>query len=96
MYELVENEDGGSTGNFRIIYQLNAGETYYIKAKFYNNEMTGSFDVYAEARSSLTKMELISAPTNTTYIKDYFDSSKKRQALLIFSYMLRMLTTTDM
>lgn len=43
--KLTSNDDSGEELNFRIIYNLTAGTTYYLKVKGYNYERTGNYQV---------------------------------------------------
>jgi uncharacterized repeat protein (TIGR02543 family) len=43
--QITYNDDNGSDRNFKITYQLNEGETYYIVARLYSSNVTGSFSV---------------------------------------------------
>lgn len=43
--KLTSNDDGGEGLNFRIIYNLTAGTTYYLKVRGYNYEKTGNYQV---------------------------------------------------
>lgn len=45
-YQLTSNDDGGEGNNFRIVYDLTAGETYYIAVELYSG--TGSFTLVTE------------------------------------------------
>ncbi len=42
---LAEDDDSGKDSNFKIRFELQAGETYYYGARFYYDEDTGSFPV---------------------------------------------------
>lgn len=42
---LTDDDDGGIDCNFKITYELQAGETYYWAAKYLGDYETGSFDV---------------------------------------------------
>ena len=43
--ELASDDDGGDGGNFSMSYWLSAGQTVYLKAKFFKDVITGSFSV---------------------------------------------------
>ena len=46
MTALVDNDDGGSDGkNFHIVYNVTAGETYYIGARAFSSTTTGTATV---------------------------------------------------
>ena len=42
---LITYNDDGNGNQFLITYELEAGETYYLAARFYSENNTGSFDV---------------------------------------------------
>lgn len=69
--EISYNDDGGSGNNFRITYELEAGRVYYLKACFYDSEITGQFSVFIENALYVSGMELITPPDNTTVIKGF-------------------------
>lgn len=48
MQELTRNDDGGENNNFLIQYELNGGETYYLRTRYYSSTAVGSFNVKAE------------------------------------------------
>ncbi|MCD7769222.1 MAG: dockerin type I domain-containing protein, partial [Oscillospiraceae bacterium] len=50
---LTSNDDGGDNLNFRISYTLTAGETYYLVARYYSSDTTGTFSVYVYGDSGL-------------------------------------------
>ena len=41
--ELAHDDDGGENGNFRITYDLKAGETYILVSRFYSTPGTNSY-----------------------------------------------------
>ncbi len=43
--EIANNNDGAGNSNFKITYSLVAGETYYIRARMYDSNSTGSFQI---------------------------------------------------
>lgn len=45
MQELQHNDDDGEYNNFRVQYELVAGETYYLKSRFFTMDNAGSFQV---------------------------------------------------
>lgn len=57
--ELNYNDDGGTDRNFKMVHDLEAGQTYYIKAFFYSAQTEGSFYVVAEMQFALPKMQSI-------------------------------------
>jgi len=44
--QLSYDDDSGDNTNFKITYNLEAGQVYIYRAKFYSEYRTGSFDVY--------------------------------------------------
>ena len=42
---IVDNDDGGEGNNFLIKSNLTAGETYYLRVRYYNTDVTGSIPV---------------------------------------------------
>lgn len=42
---IAEADSNGTGGNFSLVYQLTAGETYYIACALTDNNITGSFDL---------------------------------------------------
>ena len=53
---LATNDDGGNGSNFRLECQLNKGETYYIEAKLYNIQLTGTFEMQMKRKVSVADM----------------------------------------
>ena len=53
---LATNDDGGNGRNFRLECQLNKGETYYIEAKLYNIQLTGTFGMQMKRKVSVADM----------------------------------------
>ena len=76
MEELTYNDDSGDSSNFRITWELEAGETYYLHTRFYGID-TGSFPVSMAEITRVTGLEILTPPTLTTYyegaVNDYFD-----------------------
>jgi len=56
MSELASNDDGGSNYNFKVEYQLYAGTTYILGARFYSYN-SGSFNVKLYKAPSATSIE---------------------------------------
>ena len=46
---LENNDDGGSDYNFKVTMALEAGETYYLGARYYSSSTTGEFPVTVSA-----------------------------------------------
>mgnify|MGYP002624622479 CR=1 FL=1 len=42
---IASDDDSGNSNNFSLVYQLEAGNTYYYKPRFYADDSTGSFPV---------------------------------------------------
>ena len=66
MNQLASNDDGGNNLNFMVTCTLEAGKTYYLGARFYDNSSTGEFpvmltDVYLRAYAK--------DYNNTVYVK---------------------------
>ena len=57
--ELAYNDDSDSSSNFRIIYDMTAGVTYLLKARFYNQENSGSMTVKVEKAVPATSIEIV-------------------------------------
>ena len=53
---LATNDDGGNGSNFWLECQLNKGETYYIEAKLYNIQLTGTFEMQMKRKVSVADM----------------------------------------
>ena len=71
MEEITSDDDGGDGNNFKVRYQLEAGVTYVLKARFYNTENSGSFKVCVEQIKYVTALEIISMPEKTEYVEGY-------------------------
>ena len=77
---LVEQNGDGTDSNFSISFNATAGKTYYLQAKLYSNDTTGSFDLVlmkdeysASLKVSLAKSTGI-ASVKGTVTGDQFDS----------------------
>ena len=64
--ELSRNDDGGDGGNFRIVYELQAGVTYYLEVRFYSDDDFGTIPVSCR-QSPLVSLEFspVSVVENT-------------------------------
>ena len=51
--QLAYDDDGGSNGNFKISYYFEAGQQYFLGARFYTDALTGSFTVHLESPHGL-------------------------------------------
>lgn len=49
---IEENDQGGGNNQFLITYELTEGETYYIGARYYEEDQSGSFPVTVEKVAS--------------------------------------------
>ena len=85
--QLAYNDDGEDM-NFKITYELTAGTTYIIGAKYYSSSMTGSFDMYINklvpptSISMTPKVDTFLAGVSYTYIQfdakaSYNDGTEK-------------------
>ena len=43
--ELTSDDDSAGNGNFRLYYEVEAGQTYYFAVRMYSSEVTGAFQV---------------------------------------------------
>ena len=46
---LTSDDDGGSNGNFKISWNLTAGETYTLRVRYYSSSKIGTIPVYVKA-----------------------------------------------
>ena len=53
------NDDGGIGSNFKIIAELEAGNTYFVKSRFYSNDTKGSFDLHVEEVPAATGISIV-------------------------------------
>ncbi len=51
---LTSDDNSAGNGNFKVKYTLEADETYYFGARFYNENRSGSFNVSLAVRSPFT------------------------------------------
>ncbi len=65
---LLESSDDGSDRNFRIEYDLIAGETYFLSAKLYDSEGTGDFSVKLTKNVAATAIEINQGNAVTGYV----------------------------
>lgn len=66
--QLAANNGNGSNQNFRISYELTAGQTYYWVARMYGSSNTGTFSVILERKKPIVKLELAQMPAQSSYI----------------------------
>ena len=84
---LASDDNSGTGSNFKIIYNVTAGKTYYFNAKFKPGDLTGSFDVqlqepvYPEIVVGETKTVTTTTDEKTALFK--FDC--KKDMLIEFS-----------
>ena len=52
MEYLDEDDDGGDGTNFKLTYRLEAGQTYYIRVRYYSSTKTGTINVTVEKLSN--------------------------------------------
>lgn len=52
-----DDDDGRGDRNFQVNAELEAGKTYYLKACFYGESATGSYDVYVTELKAPTEMK---------------------------------------
>ncbi|MBQ8322819.1 MAG: hypothetical protein IJX91_02515 [Clostridia bacterium] len=70
-YELDYDDQGGGNGDFRISYELSAGNTYYIKVGYCSGGYSGSFDFTIDRESVAgetfeTAIEAVMGTNNVT------------------------------
>ena len=75
---LEEDDAGGTDGNFSLVYNLKAGETYTYRAKYYSSNETGSFSVLLSkfAEKEITKVDILGDETDYTIFRDASDVFK--------------------
>ena len=64
---LKEDDEGGDEGNFALTYKLEAGKTYYFKARLYRAGNTDEFFVTLKEKAKIVGIESIS-PDSKQYI----------------------------
>ena len=66
LIELERDDDSGSGSNFNFIYELNADETYFFRARFYSSHNCGDITVFLEELPSPDDMpEVFTDQSNT-------------------------------
>ena len=73
MNEINSNDDGGDGNNFKIVTELTAGETYYIKARFWTESNEGEFNVIVEKGVPATGIKLEVDPEWYEFDRYYVD-----------------------
>ena len=71
---ITSDDDGGDGNNFKVKYQLEAGVTYVLKARFFNTENSGSFKVCVEQTKYVTALEIVSLPEKTEYVEGFVNA----------------------
>lgn len=71
--QLNSDDDSGDGSNFRVGYQMEAGTTYILQARFYSKSTNGSFNVIIKKSKFITNLEITSLPTKMEYIKGFVD-----------------------
>lgn len=74
MEEITSDDDSGDGTNFNVKYQLEAGVTYVLKARFLNTENSGSFKVCVEQTKYVTALEIVSPPERTEYVEGFVNA----------------------
>ncbi|MCD7883999.1 MAG: Ig-like domain-containing protein [Lachnospiraceae bacterium] len=62
---LTSDDDGGTDNNFKITYDLSAGETYYLAVRYYSSSNVGAFTVYSVEGSEIPAQ---CAHSNVTHV----------------------------
>ncbi len=76
MNYLYEDDDGAEfDNNFKLSYELTAGEKYYFKSKFCDSENVGTYSVELNMCPPATSMEITNAEDTLCYVgfSNYFD-----------------------
>ncbi|MBQ4423460.1 MAG: caspase family protein [Clostridia bacterium] len=56
---ILYNDDSNESTNFSFTYEMNAGETYWIGARYYSNDRTGSIKVVIEKKEAAFEPEIV-------------------------------------
>ncbi|MCD8013552.1 MAG: leucine-rich repeat protein [Lachnospiraceae bacterium] len=78
---ISSNDDGGSSLNFRLAYELTAGVTYYYKTRMLSSSVTGSFYVHFETVKTPASIEITAYPQTEYY--SYVTSSLNYSGLTL-------------
>ena len=65
--ELIHDDDSGNGTNFRIQWQLSAGNVYYFGVRYYSHAATGTFDVMLELYHGLTQANAVESNVAVPY-----------------------------
>ena len=67
---IADNDEGGERSNFSIRETLEAGQTYYFKARLYRLEGKASFTVLLTEQQSIQSLEVVEHDLNPVYLKN--------------------------
>ena len=67
---IADNDEGGERSNFSIRETLEAGQTYYFKARLYRFEGKASFTVSLTEQQSIQSLEVVEHDLNPVYLKN--------------------------
>ena len=56
---ILYNDDSNGSSNFSFTYEMEAGETYWIGARYYSNDRTGSITVVIEKEANAFDPEIV-------------------------------------
>lgn len=70
---LASDDSSGENGNFRVVYKMSQGATYYLDAKLYYSSDSGEFDVAVEALPFAEQLVINNGDKLTKYITDSFN-----------------------
>ena len=70
---LIQSNNGGDWGNnFKLVRELQAGETYYLGARYYRSSDTGGFPVtVSAAQDAFSTVTLSASPANPLVGEDF-------------------------
>lgn len=68
---LASDDDNGEGYNFKVKYQMEAGKTYILKARYYGSEETGTIKVCIEKTRYIASLEVTALPTRLDYVKEH-------------------------
>lgn len=68
---LASDDDNGEGYNFKVKYQMEAGKTYILKARYYGSEETGTIKVCVEKTRYIASLEVTALPTRLDYVKEH-------------------------
>ena len=75
MVQIGEDDQGGTENNFRIAHEMNAGQTYYLRARYWDRDETGSFPVSVSVAKTMTSIsfedvKMVEGDTETEEYED--------------------------